>query len=66
VRRSSRWLAVFEELGSSSARQALIRLREDGILLPRRANGSQRITWAPATYPAIHDLVVSLVSGLAR
>ena len=34
----------FEELGS--ARQVLIRLREDGVLLPRRANGSRRITWA--------------------
>ena len=29
----------FDELGS--ARQVLIRLREDGVLLPRRANGSR-------------------------
>ena len=47
----------FEELGS--ARQVLIRLREDGVLLPRRANGSRRITWAPATYPAVHDLLTN-------
>jgi excisionase family DNA binding protein len=47
----------FDELGS--ARQVLMRLREDGVLLPRRANGSQRITWAPATYPAVHDLLTN-------
>jgi excisionase family DNA binding protein len=47
----------FDELGSG--RQVLIRLREDGVLLPRRANGSRRITWAPATYPAIHDLLTN-------
>ena len=47
----------FDELGS--ARQVLIRLREDGVLLPRRRNGSKRITWAPATYPAVHDLLTN-------
>ena len=47
----------FDELGS--ARQVLIRLREDGVLLPRRRNGSARITWAPATYPAVHDLLTN-------
>jgi excisionase family DNA binding protein len=47
----------FDELGS--ARQVLIRLREDGVLLPRRANGSKRITWAPASYPAVHDLLTN-------
>jgi hypothetical protein len=47
----------FDELGS--ARQVLIRLREDGVLLPWRANGSRRITWAPATYAAIHDLLTN-------
>ena len=45
----------FEELGS--ARQVLIGLREDGVLLPRRANGARRVTWAPATYPAVHDVL---------
>ena len=47
----------FDELGS--ARQVLLRLREDGVLLPRRANGSPRITWAPATYPAVHDFLTN-------
>jgi DNA invertase Pin-like site-specific DNA recombinase len=47
----------FEELGS--ARQVLIRLREDEVLLPRRANGSRRITWAAATYPAVHDFLTN-------
>jgi len=47
----------FDELGS--ARQVLIRLREDGVLLPRRRNGSRRITWAPASYPAVHDLLTN-------
>ena len=45
----------FEELGS--ARQVLIGLGEDGVLLPRRANGARRVTWAPATYPAVHDVL---------
>ena len=45
----------FEELGS--ARQVLIGLREDGVLLPRRANGARRVSWAPATYPAVHDVL---------
>src|SRR5512142_3239595 len=39
----------FGELGS--ARQVLLSLRGDGLLLPRRRNGSRRITWAPASYP---------------
>lgn len=47
----------FEELGS--ARQVLIRLREDGVLLPRRRNGAKRIFWAQATYPAVHDLLTN-------
>ncbi|HKS51336.1 MAG TPA: recombinase family protein [Pseudonocardiaceae bacterium] len=47
----------FEELGS--ARQVLLSLREDGLLLPRRRNGSRRITWQPATYPAVHDLLTN-------
>ena len=47
----------FDELGS--ARQVLIRLREDGVLLPRRRNGAKRIFWAQATYPAVHDLLTN-------
>jgi len=45
----------FGELGS--ARQVLLSLREDGLLLPRRPNGSRRIAWAPASYPAVHDFL---------
>jgi DNA invertase Pin-like site-specific DNA recombinase len=45
----------FDELGS--ARQVLLSLREDGLLLPRRRNGCPRISWAAATYPAIHDFL---------
>src|SRR6185295_7261149 len=47
----------FDELGS--ARQVLIRLREDGVLLPRRRNGAKRIIWAQATYPAVHDFLTN-------
>ena len=49
--------ARFDELGS--ARQVLLSLREDGLLLPRRDNGSTRIRWATATYPAVHDLLTN-------
>jgi hypothetical protein len=44
----------FDELGS--ARQVLIRLRADGVLLPRQRNGAKRIFWAQATYPAVPDV----------
>jgi hypothetical protein len=37
----------------------LIRLREDGVLLPRRRNGSPRVTGALPTYPAVHDLLTN-------
>lgn len=47
----------FDELGS--ARQALISMREDHLLLPRRRNGSKQITWAEATYPAVHDFLTN-------
>ena len=47
----------FDELGS--ARQVLLSLREDGLLLPRRQNGSRRITWTPASYPAVHDFLTN-------
>ena len=48
----------FDELGS--ARQVLLSLREDGLLLPRRpATAPRRITWAPATYPAVHDFLTN-------
>ncbi|MGW3068760.1 recombinase family protein [Streptomyces sp. NPDC001130] len=47
----------FDELGS--ARQVLISLREDHLKLPRRRNGSKQITWAEATYPAVHDFLTN-------
>jgi DNA invertase Pin-like site-specific DNA recombinase len=47
----------FDEPGS--ARQVLLSLRDDGLLLPRRRNGSSRITWATATYPAVHDFLTN-------
>jgi len=47
----------FDELGS--ARQVLLSLVEDGLLLPRRDNGSTRIRWAPATYPSVHDFLTN-------
>lgn len=50
-------VARFSEL--RSARQVLLVLREDGLKLPRRPNGSQRITWAEATYPAVHDFLTN-------
>ena len=49
----------FAELGS--ARQVLLSLREDGLLLPRRASGSPAgpITWAQGSYPAVHDFLTN-------
>jgi excisionase family DNA binding protein len=47
----------FAELGS--ARQVLLSLREDGLLLPRRPSRTGRVRWASATYPAVHDLLTN-------
>ena len=47
----------FAELGS--ARQVLLSLRQDGLLLPRRPGRTGRIGWAPATYPAVHDFLTN-------
>ena len=47
----------FAELGS--ARQVLLTLREDGLLLPRRPSRTGRVHWAPATYPAVHDFLTN-------
>jgi DNA invertase Pin-like site-specific DNA recombinase/predicted DNA-binding transcriptional regulator AlpA len=49
--------ALFTQLGS--ARQVMTTLRERGLLLPRRKAGSRRITWAEASYPAVHDLLTN-------
>ena len=47
----------FDEVGS--ARQVMLVLRDEGLLVPRRPTGSSRVTWAPATYPAIHDFLTN-------
>jgi len=47
----------FAELGS--ARQVLLSLRTDGLLVPRRSAGQQRVQWAEATYPAIHHFLTN-------
>ncbi len=48
---------LFGELGS--ARQVMLAMREDNLLVPRRPTGSRRITWTAATYPAIHDFLTN-------
>lgn len=47
----------FDELGS--ARQVMLSLRGDGVLIPRRPTGAKLVSWAPATYPAIHDFLTN-------
>ncbi len=54
-------LTRFEELGS--ARQVVLSLRADGLLLPRRTPGSRTIRWAEATYPAVHDFITNPAYG---
>src|SRR5438034_95625 len=49
----------FAELGT--ARQVLLSVREDGLLLPRRPTRTGRIVWQPATYPAVHDFLTNPV-----
>jgi DNA invertase Pin-like site-specific DNA recombinase len=48
---------LFDELGS--ARQVMLTMRGDGLLVPRRPTGSRRVTWAPATYASIHDFLTN-------
>jgi DNA invertase Pin-like site-specific DNA recombinase len=52
----------FDELGS--ARQVLLSMLGDGLMLPRRPARTGTITWAPPTYPAVHDLLTQ--SGVCR
>ncbi len=49
----------FAELGT--ARQVLLSLRGDGLLLPRRPTRTGRVSWQPATYPAVHDFLTNPV-----
>jgi excisionase family DNA binding protein len=48
---------LFAQLGS--ARQVMMTLRERRLLLPRRKAGSRRVTWAEASYPAVHDFLTN-------
>jgi DNA invertase Pin-like site-specific DNA recombinase len=41
----------------SSARQVLLSLRLDGLKLPRRKPGEQKVTWVEATYRAVHQIL---------
>ena len=49
--------ALFGQLGS--ARQVMMTLRAQGLQLPRRKAGARRITWADASYPAVHDFLTN-------
>lgn len=50
---------VFPRFGHmSSARQVVLSLRGDGLLLQRRQPGNTRVTWVPATYRAVHEILV--------
>jgi DNA invertase Pin-like site-specific DNA recombinase len=46
----------FSELGS--ARQVVVSLRADELLLPRRNLRTGKIVWAEAGYPAVHDILI--------
>jgi DNA invertase Pin-like site-specific DNA recombinase len=47
----------FDEVGS--ARQVLLGLLADSLLLPRRSSLRAPIRWATPTYPAVHDLLTN-------
>jgi hypothetical protein len=49
--------ALFGQLGS--ARQVMMTLRSQGLRLPRRKAGARRVTWAEASYPAVHDFLTN-------
>ena len=50
--------ARFTEHGSAG--QVLASLRDDGLRLPRRPGGrGRRITWIPASYPAVHSILTN-------
>ena len=48
---------LFAQAGT--ARQVMMTLREHGLLLPRRKAGARRVTWAEASYPAVHDFLTN-------
>jgi DNA invertase Pin-like site-specific DNA recombinase len=48
---------LFDELGT--ARQVMLAMFEDNLLVPRRPTGSKRVSWAAATYPSIHEFLTN-------
>jgi excisionase family DNA binding protein len=52
-----RVFTVWRRVGS--ARQVVAELLAEGQRIPRRAVGSRRVRWAPATYPAVHDFLTN-------
>ncbi len=42
-----------------SARQVVVSMRDDGLLLPRRGGGTRRVRWDAASYPAVHDFLTN-------
>jgi DNA invertase Pin-like site-specific DNA recombinase len=48
---------LFDEVGT--ARQVMLVMQSDGLLVPRRPTGSRRVTWARASYPSIHDFLTN-------
>ena len=49
----------FEEF--CSARQVMLSMHGDGLLLPRRDNGSRTVRWAKPSYRAVHHLLTNPV-----
>ena len=48
---------LFDEVGT--ARQVMLVMQSDGLLVPRRPTASRRVTWARASYPSIHDFLTN-------
>jgi excisionase family DNA binding protein len=48
---------LFEDLGS--ARQVMMAMRADGLLLPRRPTGSHRVGWEQATYGPVREILTN-------
>jgi DNA invertase Pin-like site-specific DNA recombinase len=48
---------IFDEVGT--ARQVMLVMQSDGLLVPRRPTASRRVTWARASYPSIHDFLTN-------
>lgn len=51
--------AYFEQL--TSARQVMLRLREEGRKLPRRGTSDRQVRWVTASYKPIHEILTNPV-----